>query len=43
MADRGRIDDAAKLLQGALKSQGTFTFRKEAQIWLDRITSKPKK
>jgi Tfp pilus assembly protein PilF len=43
MADRGRIDDAAKLLQGALKAQGNFTFRKEAQSWLDRITSKPKK
>lgn len=43
MADRGRIDDAAKLLQGALRAPGTFAFRKEAQAWLDRITSKPKK
>ncbi len=42
MADRGRIDDAARLLQGALRAPGTFAFRKEAQAWLDRITSKPK-
>ncbi len=41
LSERGRMDDAQKLLRGALATSGPFVFRKEAQEWLERMTKKP--
>jgi tetratricopeptide (TPR) repeat protein len=41
-ADRGHAEDAPALLRMALDAQGIFVFRKDAQEWLDRLTTKSK-
>jgi tetratricopeptide (TPR) repeat protein len=38
-ADRGAPDGAASLLRTALAAPGLFLFRKDAQQWLDRLTT----
>jgi tetratricopeptide (TPR) repeat protein len=41
-ADRGHADAAPALLKTALDAPGLFIFRKDAQQWLDRLTSSSK-
>lgn len=41
-ADRGQTDAAAPLLKMALNASGLFINRKDAQQWLDRLTSTSK-
>ena len=41
-ADRGHAEDVPGLLKMALDAQGIFVFRKDAQEWLDRVTTKSK-
>jgi len=41
-ADRGHPDAAPALLKLALDAPGVFVFRKDAQEWLDRLTTKSK-
>ena len=38
-ADRGHPDTAPPLLKMALSAPGLFIFRKDAQQWLDRLTT----
>ena len=42
-ADRGQPDSAPALLKTALAAPGLFIFRKDAQQWLDRLTTKSSK
>jgi hypothetical protein len=39
-ADRGQADSAPALLKRALEAPGIFIHRKDAQEWLDRLTTK---
>jgi Tfp pilus assembly protein PilF len=41
LTDRGRLDDARKLLSKALEAKGSFVHRTEARQWLERISEKP--
>ena len=41
-SDRGQTDRASALIKTALTAPGLFTFRKDAQQWLDRLTTKAK-
>jgi tetratricopeptide (TPR) repeat protein len=41
-ADRGRLDSAPELLKTALAAPGLFIFRKDAEQWLDRLTTASK-
>jgi hypothetical protein len=41
-ADRGHADAAPTLLKTALDAPGLFIFRKDAQQWLDRLTTTSK-
>ena len=41
-ADRGHPDSAPALLKTALAAPGLFVFRKDAQQWLDRLTTTSK-
>jgi tetratricopeptide (TPR) repeat protein len=41
-SDRGHAESAPALLQTALSAPGLFVFRKDAQQWLDRLTTTSK-
>lgn len=43
LADRGRPEDARKLLARAVESAGRFAYRAEARNWLDSNTAHPAK
>jgi tetratricopeptide (TPR) repeat protein len=38
-ADRGKLDQAKQLLQGALKGTGPFIFRQDARTWHDQLAN----
>ncbi len=42
-SDRGQPDSAPALLKTALSAPGLFIYRKDAQQWLDRLTTKSSK
>jgi tetratricopeptide (TPR) repeat protein len=41
-ADQGHLENAPSLLRTALAAPGLFIFRKDAQEWLERVSSTPK-
>lgn len=43
LADRQRYNEVAQLLESAINAPGRFTFREEAQEWLDKLRARPQR